>query len=182
MKTLKTKAIALATAAAIAVGATTPAAAHGGWNWGAFAAGAVVGAFAPRPYYYPTPAYGAYYGAPVFTYPPAWWHYAPTAPIVVAPEPYYVQPDPVIRHVQYGLNMLGYGPLAVDGIAGPATWNAIAGFQANNGLAVDGIAGTGTLAVLDHQLPPPPVARAAPPAPAPVDPKSPAPTTDGVVK
>jgi peptidoglycan hydrolase-like protein with peptidoglycan-binding domain len=56
--------------------------------------------------------------------------------------------------------MLGYGPLAVDGVQGPATWNAIAGFQANNGLAVDGIAGAATLAVLDHQLalraPPPP--------------------------
>jgi hypothetical protein len=132
---------ALALAGALAAFAVSPASAHGwfGLNFNI----------------------GVPFPAPVYAYPPLpVWYYPPTAPTVVVPTPWPAQPDPVTRHVQYGLNMLGYGPLAVDGVQGPATWNAIAGFQANNGLAVDGIAGAATLAVLDHQLalraPPPP--------------------------
>jgi len=153
------KTLALLLAGTIAVGSVTPASAHG-FGWGGFAAGAVVGgllsgAFAPYAY-----SYGPYYGAPLVYAPPPVWYYPPGAPTVVVPAP--IQPDPVIRHVQYALNMLGYGPLAVDGIEGGSTYQAISGFQANNGLMVDGIAGAATLAVLDHQLalraPPPPAA------------------------
>jgi len=148
---------ALAAAVVIALVAVTPAKAHahGGWNWGSFAVGAIAGGiFAPN-FYQP------YYSPPVVFAPPPVWYYPPGAPTVIVPS---VQPDPVIRHVQYGLNMLGYGPLNVDGIEGPSTYQAISGFQANNGLMVDGIAGGGTLAVLDAQL-----ARRAPPPPPPVD-------------
>lgn len=166
MTTMK-KVLAIVTAIAIAATATTPANARG-WDWGGFAAGAVVGGLAAtfaRPYYYAPYAYT--YGAPVYTYPPPYWYYAPTAPVTVYPTPYPAQPDPVIRQTQDALNRLGYGPLYVDGIAGPATWNAVAGFQANNGLAVDGIVGTATIAVIDAQMraiapPPPPPAREAP--------------------
>jgi hypothetical protein len=147
---------ALTLSAALALAAITPAQAHGGFYFG-------LNIGLP------------WFGAPVYAYPPPpVWYYPPGAPTVVVPTP--AIPDPVIRHVQAGLNALGFGPLNVDGIQGPATWNAIAAFQQVNGLAVDGIAGSGTLAVLDHQLgldrqrplqasPPPPPAKEPPPEP-----------------
>src|SRR5262249_50515864 len=150
---IKTKALLLA--GAIALANVTPAAAHGGWNWGSFAAGAAIGLLAPPVYAPPYYAYPPlYYGPPA---PPA-WYYPPRAP---APwPPYAAQPAPVIRHVQAGLNAIGFGPLNVDGIEGFETYNAICAFQAGNGLVVDGVAGSGTLAVLDARLaaiaPPPP--------------------------
>lgn len=49
-----------------------------------------------------------------------------------------------IRDLQNLLNKYGYN-LAVDGIVGNATLNAIKDFQSKNGLGVDGIAGTQTM-------------------------------------
>ena len=49
-----------------------------------------------------------------------------------------------IKDLQNLLNKYGYN-LAVDGIVGNATLNAIRDFQSKNGLAVDGIAGTNTM-------------------------------------
>lgn len=49
-----------------------------------------------------------------------------------------------VKDLQNLLNKHGYG-LAVDGLVGNATLNAIRDFQSKNGLAVDGIAGTNTM-------------------------------------
>lgn len=49
-----------------------------------------------------------------------------------------------IKDLQNLLNKYGYN-LAVDGIVGNATLNAIRDFQSKNGLVVDGIAGTNTI-------------------------------------
>lgn len=49
-----------------------------------------------------------------------------------------------VKDLQNLLNKYGYG-LAVDGLVGNATLNAIRDFQNKNGLAVDGIAGTNTM-------------------------------------
>lgn len=54
-----------------------------------------------------------------------------------------------IKNLQSILNKYGYG-LAVDGIVGQATINAIRDFQSKNGLAVDGIAGRDTIAKLEQ--------------------------------
>src|SRR5215831_19022520 len=115
---IKTKALVLA--GAIALASATPAAAHGGWNWGAFAAGAAIGLLAPPVY---APPYYAYpplaYGPPT---PPA-WYYPPGAP--ARRTPYALQFDPAVRQAQLGLNALAFGPpLEVDGEFGPATYNA----------------------------------------------------------
>lgn len=60
-------------------------------------------------------------------------------PIVVAPAPVvHVHPAPVTVQVQARLKALGYYGATVDGIAGPATSTAIAGFQQDHGLAVTG--------------------------------------------
>lgn len=48
------------------------------------------------------------------------------------------------RELQSRLNALGYGPLTVDGINGPKTQRAVRQFQAAQGLAVDGRAGPNT--------------------------------------
>ena len=54
-----------------------------------------------------------------------------------------------VADVQTDLNTLGYGPLAVDGKAGPLTAAAVKRFQADNPpLAVDGIAGPQTKTAL----------------------------------
>lgn len=50
----------------------------------------------------------------------------------------------VIKDLQSQLNKFGYN-LAVDGIVGNATLNAIRDFQSKNGLVADGIAGTNTM-------------------------------------
>ena len=44
------------------------------------------------------------------------------------------------RRVQAALNKIGYGPLSVDGQAGPATGDAIRRFEFDNGLEISGIA------------------------------------------
>jgi len=49
-----------------------------------------------------------------------------------------------VKDLQNLLNKYGYR-LAVDGLVGNATLNAIRDFQSKNGLAVDGIAGTNTM-------------------------------------
>lgn len=52
------------------------------------------------------------------------------------------------RDIQTRLNQLGYGPLAVDGIAGSRTEAAVRRFQRDHGLVVDGIVGPKTVAAL----------------------------------
>lgn len=54
----------------------------------------------------------------------------------------------VIKDLQSQLNKFGYG-LAIDGIVGNATLNAIKDFQSKNGLSVDGIAGVKTFEKLN---------------------------------
>jgi peptidoglycan hydrolase-like protein with peptidoglycan-binding domain len=46
-----------------------------------------------------------------------------------------------IRKVQQALNDRGYGPLKIDGRAGPKTTKAIAAFQKDAGLTADGLVG-----------------------------------------
>lgn len=138
---------------ALALLLATPAQAHGFWP--GYAAGLATGFFAP------------YFAPPVVFAPPPVAYYAPGAPTVLVPAP--AIPDPAIRFVQHGLNVLIGAGLNEDGIEGPETYQAICAFQAHNGLVVDGIAGTGTLAVIDSQL-----ARLAPP-PSPPPAKEPRP-------
>src|SRR5215475_15654789 len=124
----------LALGTALAIASATPASAHG-FGWGAFAAGAVVGAFA-RPFYAPP----LVYAPPVYGYgyvpnPPV-WYYPPGAPTNWTG---YATPDNQTRWVQASLNVLGYGPLSVDGIVGFETYNAISAFEYSNHLVVDGV-------------------------------------------
>lgn len=60
----------------------------------------------------------------------------------------------VIRNLQNLLNKYGYG-LAVDGLVGNATTQAIKDYQSKNGLPVDGIAGMQTYAKLNGGSPTP---------------------------
>ena len=54
-----------------------------------------------------------------------------------------------VKHLQTRLNVLGYGPLQVDGDFGPDTEKAVKKFQQdNNPLGVDGIVGPDTWGVL----------------------------------
>lgn len=57
------------------------------------------------------------------------------------------------KRMQVALNEKGFGPIAADGITGPATRKAILRFQAANGLPADGIAGPRTLAKLYASTP-----------------------------
>jgi hypothetical protein len=50
--------------------------------------------------------------------------------------------------LQDALNSAGYGTLAADGLFGPATGAAVAGFQSGSGLAADGTAGSLTWTAL----------------------------------
>lgn len=66
--------------------------------------------------------------------------------------------DGVARHnlagIQAVLNLLGYGPLSVDGISGDKTKAAVMRFQSDQGdLAIDGIAGPATSDALFSELP-----------------------------
>ena len=56
------------------------------------------------------------------------------------------------RGVQDALNALGYGPLAVDGIAGPKTTAAVRAFQHDHRLTVDGVVGPVTRGALEATL------------------------------
>lgn len=60
----------------------------------------------------------------------------------------------VIRNLQNLLNKYGYG-LAVDGLAGNGTVDALKDYQSKNGLPVDGIAGMQTYAKLNGGSPTP---------------------------
>ncbi len=51
---------------------------------------------------------------------------------------------PAVQLLQLALNRAGYGPLATDGVFGPATQGAVSRFQAVSRLTVDGIAGPAT--------------------------------------
>lgn len=53
-----------------------------------------------------------------------------------------------IRSIQRQLQNKGFNPGAVDGIAGPKTYNAVIAFQKANGLAADGMVGPASLAKL----------------------------------
>lgn len=57
-----------------------------------------------------------------------------------------------VEDVQGALVSLGYGPLAIDGDAGPETRKAVARFQGANGLFIDGVAGPNTKAALSAVL------------------------------
>jgi peptidoglycan hydrolase-like protein with peptidoglycan-binding domain len=57
-----------------------------------------------------------------------------------------------VQDVQNALNTLGYGPLAVDGVAGPLTKAATTKFQDEHSLSADGIAGPQTKAALTAAL------------------------------
>jgi len=46
-----------------------------------------------------------------------------------------------IKEIQSALNALGFGPLKVDGVAGPLTTKAVQQFQSAHGLTADGIIG-----------------------------------------
>lgn len=51
----------------------------------------------------------------------------------------------VIKPIQQALVNHGYSTVAVDGIAGSVTYNAVLAFQEANGLTADGMVGSGTL-------------------------------------
>lgn len=53
-----------------------------------------------------------------------------------------------VKRVQEQLKAKGFGPLEVDGIAGPQTYSAVKSFQEANGLEPDGLVGPATLAKL----------------------------------
>lgn len=55
---------------------------------------------------------------------------------------------PQVQFLQLALNRAGYGPLATDGLFGPATHTALVRFQRSHGLTPDGIAGPRTNAAL----------------------------------
>jgi hypothetical protein len=57
-------------------------------------------------------------------------------------------PDQIIGNVQYALQQLGYFAEAVDGVLGPVTQQAIADYQADNGLNVTGAIDRPTLGAL----------------------------------
>lgn len=55
-----------------------------------------------------------------------------------------------IRSIQRQLQNKGFNPGAVDGIAGPKTYNAVIAFQKANGLTADGMVGPASLAKLSN--------------------------------
>lgn len=61
-------------------------------------------------------------------------------------------PDHSVMQMQRALNRLGFGPLDVDGSAGPKTLAALRAFQASHGLAPDGRAGPKTWAAIDAAM------------------------------
>jgi len=151
-----TRFITIGAAALAATVFAGPAHAHGfGFNLGI-----QLPFIAPPPVVYAQPP--TIYAPPPAVYARSYPGFHP--PTVWTPTP--VLPDETTRWVQAALNSLTGAGLDVDGIAGPATVDALMAFQSANGLAVDGIAGSGTIAVLEGQLrrlPPPPP----PQAPAP---------------
>ena len=79
------------------------------------------------------------------------WGYAPSA-YYAYDGPIYgyngLAPDRVIVDVQSQLQRDGYYDGAIDGVLGPMTREAIAAFQADNGLAVTSVIDEPTLAAL----------------------------------
>jgi hypothetical protein len=59
-----------------------------------------------------------------------------------------LSPDQIISNVQYALQQLGYFAESVDGVLGPVTQQAIADYQADNGLNVTGAIDRPTLVAL----------------------------------
>ena len=105
---------------------------YSGWpssNWGYGTSG-----YYPYSYYggYPYGGYNNYYsyngGYPYSGYGNRYSYYTPT----------YSYSGSTVAAVQQRLGRLGYYRGAVDGVMGPQTRNAIAGFQSRNGLGVDG--------------------------------------------
>lgn len=82
--------------------------------------------------------------APIFMPP------APPQPAAEAPVPTVVETP---RDVQRALVALGYGPLAVDGVIGPASEAAVTRFQRVAGLIPDGDPGPKTRAALAAAMP-----------------------------
>jgi len=67
------------------------------------------------------------------------------------------EPPPEVPHydvnwIQTSLNTLGYGPLEVDGVYGPATHKAVSEFQKLHDLTVDSWAGAMTCAAIAEEL------------------------------
>ncbi len=73
---------------------------------------------------------------------------ASQAPVYAAPAYPVAGPINPVAAIQMQLNSLGYNAGPPDGVYGAGTRNAVAQFQANNGLAPDGIAGPATQAHL----------------------------------
>ena len=74
---------------------------------------------------------------------------------LIQPRPIDPAKDPVRdgMWLQNSLNRLGASPkLALDGIVGPATRNAVRAFQLAQGITVDGLTGPETFAALDKAL------------------------------
>jgi murein L,D-transpeptidase YcbB/YkuD len=93
--------------------------------------------------------------APTSMAAPAPAHHAPPASVPAAYHPGPTRaPVPVTTNpqVQSALTQLGYGPLKVDGIIGPASQAAVKKFQADHGLKVDGIPGPVTKTALATAL------------------------------
>lgn len=121
----------------------------GAWYWFKKrpAGSAAPSAFAPAP---AAASYAPSAAAPA--YAPAAYAPAPSASRA-APAVNLQNPDvSTPAGIQAALNLLGYGPLAVDGILGPKSKAAIQAYQGENGLAADGIAGPLTQASLRSTL------------------------------
>lgn len=80
--------------------------------------------------------------------------------LLVLTQPYLRGPD--VQQVQQALVRWGAN-LAVDGVYGPGTRQAVERFQRSQGLVADGVVGPQTLAMLQRQTTPPPAPPPAPP-------------------
>ena len=74
------------------------------------------------------------------------------APTVITPTGASSLTIVTTQDLQNALNTLNFGPLKVDGIAGPETSTAIKAFQSKSGLAVDGVVGPNTKSQLQDAL------------------------------
>ena len=77
---------------------------------------------------------------------------APVTPVTSISPHDYLGTDHKRRFLQYCLNALGYN-LAVDGIIGTNSTNAIKDFQARHGLVVDGLVGKNTWSCIKACMP-----------------------------
>jgi hypothetical protein len=94
-------------------------------------------AFSAHPGWYPGHAY--YWGGHHYRWYGNGWFIVDPAPVYVYPAPVYpVYGAPVSVRVQQALARLGFYQGPIDGIVGPGTQAAIAGYQQTNGLRVTG--------------------------------------------